>query len=54
MTMFMLLSSLKFLPGLCIIKEQYSYCTPIYTDGSKDNDRVGCELVINNLSIKQR
>ena len=36
------------------IKDQYTYCTPIYTDGSKDNDRVGCGLVINNLSIKQR
>ena len=36
------------------IKNQYSYCTPIYTDGSKDNDMVGCVLVINNLSIKQR
>ena len=33
------------------IKDQYSYCTPIYTDGSKDNDRVGCGLVINNSSI---
>ena len=28
--------------------------TPIYTDGSKDNDRVGCGLIINNLAIKQR
>ena len=36
------------------IKDQYSYCTPIYIDGSKDNDRVGYRLVINNLSIKQR
>ena len=33
------------------IKDQYSYCTPIYADGSKDNDRVGCGLIINNLSI---
>ena len=33
---------------------EYSYCTPIYTDGSNDNDRVGCGLIINNLSIKQR
>ena len=33
------------------IKDQYSYCIPIYTDGSKDNDRVGCGLIINNLSI---
>ena len=36
------------------IKDQYSYCIPIYTDGSKDNDNVGCGLIINNLSIKQR
>ena len=36
------------------IKDQYSYCIPIYTDGSKDNDRVGCGLIINNLCIKQR
>ena len=36
------------------INDQYSYCIPIYTDGSKDNDRVGCGLIINNLSIKQR
>ena len=35
------------------IKDEYSYCTLIYTDGSKDNDRVGCGLIINNLSIKQ-
>ena len=35
------------------IQDEYSYCTPIYTDGSKD-DRVGCGLIINNLSIKQR
>ena len=34
------------------IKDQYSYCTPIYTDGSKNNDRVGGGLVINNLSIR--
>ena len=36
------------------IKDEYSYCTPISTDGSKDNDRVGCGLVRNNLYIKQR
>ena len=76
MTTFMLLSSLKFLHGLCTIqnlfrslsfgqgtvyiqkfneiKDQYSYCIPIYPDRSKDNDRVGCGLIINNLSIKQR
>ena len=36
------------------IKDEYSYYNPIYTDGSKDNDRFGCGLVINNLFIKQR
>ena len=36
------------------IKDEYSYYTAIYTDGSKDNDRVGCGLIINNLPIKQR
>ena len=36
------------------IKDEYSYYTAIYTDGSKDNDRVGCGLTINNLSTKQR
>ena len=36
------------------IKDEHSYCTPIYTDGSKDNDRVGCAAIINNISIKQR
>ena len=35
------------------IKDEYYY-TAIYTDRSKDNDRVGCGLIINNLSIKQR
>ena len=29
------------------IKDEYSYCTLIYTDGSKDNDMVGCGLIIN-------
>ena len=81
MTAFMLLSSLKFLPGLIVtmhhpkvcldlsvlakkdspshvyiqkfneIKDQYSYCITISTDGSKDNARVRCGLIINNLSI---
>ena len=32
------------------IKDEYSYYTAIYTDGSKDNDRVGCGLIINKLS----
>ena len=36
------------------IKDDHSYCTPVYTDGSKDNYRVGCRAIINNLSIKQR
>ena len=35
------------------IKDEYSYYTAIYIDGSKD-DRVGCGLIINNLSTKQR
>ena len=30
------------------IKDQY-YCIPIYTDGSKDNDTVGCGLIIKKL-----
>ena len=28
------------------------YCTPIYTDGPKDNDRMW--IIINNVSTKQR
>ena len=36
------------------IKDDNSYCTPVYTDGSNDNDMVGCEAIINNISIKQR
>ena len=28
------------------IKDGYSYCTPIHTDGPKDNDRVECVLII--------
>ena len=36
------------------IKDDHSYCIPVYTDGSKDNDKVGCGAIINNLSIKQR
>ena len=35
------------------IKDEHSYCTSIYTDGSKDNDRVRCAAIINNISIKQ-
>ena len=38
------------------IKNELShiYCTPIYTDGSKDGVRVGCGTIINNTSFKQR
>ena len=36
------------------IKNEHSFCTPIYTDGSKDGDRVGCSTIINNTSFKQR
>ena len=36
------------------IKYEHSYCTAIYTDGSKDNDRVGCAAILNNFTIKQR
>ena len=36
------------------IKNDHSYCTPIYTDGSKDNDRVGCGTIIANAGFKQR
>ena len=36
------------------IKDQYSYCIPIYTDGSKDNDRVGCGLIIINKSTNRQ
>ena len=47
-------SSLVFIQKYNEIKDKHSYCTPIYTDGSKDNDRVGCAAIINNISIKQR
>ena len=36
------------------IKNEHSYCTPIYTDGSKDNGMVGCGTIIDNSSFKQR
>ena len=36
------------------IKDEHSYFTPIYADGSKYNDRVGCGAIINNINIKQR
>ena len=35
------------------MKDDNSYCTPIYTDRSKDNDRVGCATIINIVSLKQ-
>ena len=47
-------SSLVFIQKYNEIKDEHSYCTPIYTDGSKDNDRVGCAAIINNISIRQR
>ena len=46
--------SLVFIQKFNEIKNDHSYCTPIYTDGSKDNDRVGCGTVIQNSSFKQR
>ena len=36
------------------IKDEHSYFTQIYTDGSKDNNRVGCSAIVNNINIKQR
>ena len=47
-------SSLVFIQKYNEIKDEHSYCTPIYTDGSKGNDRVGCAAIISNISIKQR
>ena len=47
-------SSLVFIQKYNEIKDEHSYCTAIYTDGSKDNDRVGCAAIISNISIKQR
>ena len=46
--------SLVFIQKFNEIKNDHSYCTAIYTDGSKDNDRVGCGTVIHNSSFKQR
>ena len=46
--------SYVYIPKFNESKYEYSYYTVIYTDGSKDNDRVGCGLIINNLSIKPR
>ena len=47
-------SFLVFIQKYNEIKNEHSFCTFIYTDGSKDNDRVGCAAIINNISIKQR
>ena len=47
-------SFLVFIKKYNEIKDEHSYCTPIYTDGSKDNDRVGCAAILNSISIKQR
>ena len=32
------------------LKSNYTNCTPIYTDGSKDNMRVGCAVISDNYS----
>ena len=40
--------------NLMKLRTNNSYCTPIYTDGSKDNERVGCGTIIHNSSCKQR
>ena len=47
-------SSLVFIQKYNEINDEHSFCTPVYTDGSKDNDSVGCAAIINNISIKQR
>ena len=47
-------SSLVFIQKYNEIKDEHSYCTFIYTDGSKDQDRVGCCTIIDNSSFKQR
>ena len=47
-------SSLVFTQKYNEIKDEHSFCVPVYTDGSKDNDRVGCAAIINNISIKRR
>ena len=43
----------KFLPGLYIVQRLINIYQ-IYTDGFKNNDRVGCAAIVNNLTIKQR
>ena len=47
------ISSLVFIQKYNEIKDEHSYCTPIYTDGSKFNDRVGCAAIISNFSINR-
>ena len=47
-------SSLVFMQEYNEIKDEHSYWIPIHTDWSKDNDRVGCAAIIDNISIKQR
>ena len=46
--------SLVFIQKFNEIKDEHSYFTQIYTDGSKDNNRVGCSAIVNNINIKQR
>ena len=36
------------------LKSNYTYCTPIYTDGSKDDMRDGCEMISDNYSENMR
>ena len=47
-------SSLVFIQKYNESKDEHSYCTPMYTDGSNDNDRVGCAAIINHISMKER
>ena len=46
--------SAVFIQKINEIKNDHSYCTPVYTYGSKDNDRVGCGTIIDNSAFKQR
>ena len=46
--------SLVFMHKYNEVKDEHSYCISIDTNRSKDNDRVGCAAIINNISIKQR
>ena len=36
------------------LKSNYTDCTPIYTDGSKDDMRVGCAVIYDNYSENVR